>query len=450
MKALSRLMILMAAVAVALCSVTPAAFGASRLIYSDEFNGPLDTMAWTTALPWGSHHPGVESGELQEYDPANTILANGIMKLVSNNNAQNGYAYTSGIVSSFPRDKFSYGYFELRAKLPEGRGIWPSFWLVADSPTELEIDIMEVLGDHPNRIWQVAHLNHSQTFYHFENIENSPTDFHTYGADWQPTYTKWYIDGVLTGTHNATTPPDPVTICINTAIGGWAGPPSPATVFPVSFDIDYLRVYDKKPKGPLTISPNKTVNYGASTKAGGVLYSSTGTAMPGQPIALFKSYNGSTWTKSADATTSASGTYSFALIKPSRKTYYQTRFDGGLGSLQEFSRRMTVRARPYVSAPKAPKTMRRSRYYTVYGHLKPRHKSGTYPVRIYRYKKTKSGKWKRYGYVKARARNYRSYTKYYKKLKLTSKGRWRLRAYAPADSRHATRWSSKYDYVTVK
>jgi hypothetical protein len=94
--------------------------------------------------------------------------------------------------------------------------------------------------------------------------------------------------------------------------------------------------------------------------------------------------------------------------------------------------------------------MRRSRYYTIYGYLKPKHTSGTYPVRIYKWKKTSSGKWKKYGYVKARARNYRSYTKYYKKLKLTSKGRWRLRAYAPADSRHAARWSSKYDYVTVK
>ena len=63
---------------------------------------------------------------------------------------------------------------------------------------------------------------------------------------------------------------------------------------------------------------------------------------------------------------------------------------------------------------------------------------------------TSSGKWKSYGYVKAKASNYKSYTKYSARLSLTSKGAWRLRAYAPADSEHAKTWSSKYDYVTVK
>ena len=106
--------------------------------------------------------------------------------------------------------------------------------------------------------------------------------------------------------------------------------------------------------------------------------------------------------------------------------------------------------RPYVRTPIAPKTMRRTRYYRVYGWLKPRHKAGTYPVRIYKWKKTSSGKWKSYGYVYAKAYNYSSYTKYYRRIRLPYKGKWRLRAYARADSAHLAAWSSGYDYVTVK
>lgn len=110
----------------------------------------------------------------------------------------------------------------------------------------------------------------------------------------------------------------------------------------------------------------------------------------------------------------------------------------------------TVKPKAYVSKPIARSTMSRTKYYPVYGWLKPRHTRGTYPVRIYKYKKTASGSWKRYGYVKAKASNYSSYTKYAKSIRLPYKGRWRLRAYAPADSKHAAAWSSRYDYVTVK
>lgn len=104
----------------------------------------------------------------------------------------------------------------------------------------------------------------------------------------------------------------------------------------------------------------------------------------------------------------------------------------------------------WVRTPIAPKAMLKSRYYTVYGYLKPKHTKGTYPVRIYKWKKTSSGSWKSYGYVRAKASNYSDYTKYSKSMRLSSAGKWRLRAYAPEDDRHAGTWSARYDYVTVK
>lgn len=101
-----------------------------------------------------------------------------------------------------------------------------------------------------------------------------------------------------------------------------------------------------------------------------------------------------------------------------------------------------------ICTPHAPSTMSRSRYYTIYGYLKPRHASGGYPVRIYRYRYV-SGHWKSYGFVNAKASNYSTYTRYSRSIKLPYRGKWKVRAYAPADSGHSAAWSSGSDYITV-
>ena len=103
----------------------------------------------------------------------------------------------------------------------------------------------------------------------------------------------------------------------------------------------------------------------------------------------------------------------------------------------------------YVLTPVARTTMSRTRYYPVYGTLRPRRTAGSYPVRIYRQRYV-AGAWKSYGYVKARASNYKTYTKYSRSVRLPYAGKWRLRAYAPAVSGRAAMWSGGYDYVTVK
>ena len=84
----------------------------------------------------------------------------------------------------------------------------------------------------------------------------------------------------------------------------------------------------------------------------------------------------------------------------------------------------------------------------MYGYLKPRHRAGSYPVRIYEYRRV-SGRWKSHGYVKAKASDYGTYTKYSRSVRLPYTGTWRLRAYH-SDPGHAASWSSGYDYVTVK
>ena len=199
----------------------------------------------------------------------------------------------------------------------------------------------------------------------------------------------------------------------------------------------------------LTSASSSTLAYGSDFTVSGTLRSGA-LGLAAQLVILQSALPGGAFTDtSITATTTLSGGFTLS-VKPATKTYYRVRFAGSTGYAASGSA-ASVYARPKtnVRTPIAPSKMSNSKSYTVYGYLKPRHTSGSYPVRIYKYKKLSSGKWKSYGYAKAKASNYSSYTKYSLKMKLTKAGKWRLRAYAPADSGHATAWSSGYDYVTV-
>jgi hypothetical protein len=105
-----------------------------------------------------------------------------------------------------------------------------------------------MLGDRPSRIYMTLHENGNQIQGLSKDGPDYSTGFHTYGIDWQSTYVKWYIDGELCASYNHPVPSDSMWICLNTAVGGaWPGSPDASTQFPVNFDIDYVRVYDKKP-----------------------------------------------------------------------------------------------------------------------------------------------------------------------------------------------------------
>lgn len=108
-----------------------------------------------------------------------------------------------------------------------------------------------------------------------------------------------------------------------------------------------------------------------------------------------------------------------------------------------------VKTAPTLGPPVAPTTMYRTRYYTIAGSLKPRHAAGSYPVRVYKYRRVTRTRWQSYGYTLAKASDYSTYSKYAARIRLPYAGTWRLRAYAPADALHVAAWSG-YDYVTVK
>lgn len=135
-------------------------------------------------------------------------------------------------------------------------------------------------------------------------------------------------------------------------------------------------------------------------------------------------------------------------VKPLWATRYQAVFEGDSNYAAAVSPQVLVKPKVSLTTPSSAATQYYGRYYAATGYLKPRHTSGSKPVRIYRYRYV-SGAWKSYGYVTAKASDYSSYSKYSVSMKLPAKGKWRIKAYHPTDSYH-TATTSGYRYITVR
>lgn len=157
--------------------------------------------------------------------------------------ALGGYGYTSGLITTQPSFSQTYGYFEMRAKLPRGKGVWPAFWLLpADLSWPPEIDVMESIGD-PGEVYAAAHSNADNT--PSTKTEISPDAFHTFAVSWDRRSIVWYFDG--REVKRQPTPSDmhkPMYMLANVAVGGdWPGAPDASTPFPARMSIDYIRAY---------------------------------------------------------------------------------------------------------------------------------------------------------------------------------------------------------------
>ena len=214
---------------------------------------------------WLSSRTLTGSGELEIYaDPAlkgtggkplgiNPFsVENGVLNITATVTPESirplfwGRPYTSGLITT--RGSFSqlYGVFEMRARLPKGRGFWPAFWLTAEGwPPEL--DIMEVLGDNTTTLftsWHSKGTGDVTTESVATRVPDLSADFHLYAIDWNKDEIRWYFDGVEVARHS--TPADmhqPMYVRANLAVGGlWPKNPDASTHFPAVFAIDWIRV----------------------------------------------------------------------------------------------------------------------------------------------------------------------------------------------------------------
>lgn len=228
------------------------------LAWSDEFEGTsLDTTKWSIGLPWGGtdgagrHHNHLYASYIQDDDIA---VADGSLKLTTQKRdvtAKNGkvFHFTQGMITTSGKFEQTYGYFEVRVKLPAeaGPGLWPAFWTLSKGwPPEM--DICEVWTS-TNRSHQgMAYRNKDGKVAWDDMNEHRPlpTDWTTYGMEWGPGYQVYNVDGRVTKrVFGEWTTDVPHYLLLNSGVASDL-PPTSATVFPNTFEVDYVRVYSRK------------------------------------------------------------------------------------------------------------------------------------------------------------------------------------------------------------
>lgn len=253
-----------------------------ELVWSDEFNtnGMPDKSKWDYEVGF------VRNQEKQYYTrdrgenvrvEGGVLVIEGRKETFKNPRAkpnsknwmeQEAAQYTSGSIHTYGKMEFQYGRIEVRAKVPQGKGMWPAIWTKGTNrslgwPRCGEIDIMEYVGKDQNTIYANNHFadpkNKEKAIHKMGgggkiNIKEPYKDFHIYAMEWTEKEIKFFIDDKQYAVFNidmAGGGPDnpfrkPHFLLLNLAIGGsWGGPVDDA-IFPRKYEIDYVRYYKAK------------------------------------------------------------------------------------------------------------------------------------------------------------------------------------------------------------
>jgi beta-glucanase (GH16 family) len=246
-----------------------------ELSFSDEFKSlrlwdSTSSGIWEPRFPNGSRTHG---NELQYYvdsrprgdppaiaglapfsvDKDGLVIRARPIPILDQKFAQN-LSYAAGMLTTYRSFSFTYGYAEMRARIPKGKGLWPAFWLLpVDQIWPPEIDVMEALGQNTHEFHATLHSRASGKHTEVSNTVDTPdlsADFHDYAVKWTAEEVAWYFDGHLVA--SAPTPADmhkPMYLLVNLAVGGWAQSPDVSTVFPAEFCINWIRVFRPPQRG---------------------------------------------------------------------------------------------------------------------------------------------------------------------------------------------------------
>ncbi len=247
-----------------------------QLVWSDEFDqdGLPDSSKWgfdVGGSGWGNK-------ELQYYTDRrkeNARVENGRLIIEARRERFDKNDYTSARLVSKGKGDWTYGRFEVKAKLPSGRGTWPAIWMLPSGksygnggwPDNGEIDIMEHVGFDPNIIHGSAH---TKAYYHSIgtqktariNVPGVSTGFNLYAVEWTANEIRWFVNDkqYFTFANERRTrstadyrqwPFDkPFHMILNIAVGGtWGGAQGvDESTWPQRMEIEYVRVYQSNPE----------------------------------------------------------------------------------------------------------------------------------------------------------------------------------------------------------
>lgn len=243
--------------------LTPDNYPGYQLTWNDEFDSSdINTGNWNFELGnsgWGNNELENYTGRIQ-----NAFVSGGKLIIEARRENSTNSLYTSARMTTQNKKSFRFGRIDIRAKLPVGKGIWPALWMLGDNISSVgwpacgEIDIMEVVGHEPNKLYGTLHFGTSAATH--ESYGNSYTlssgsfdqQFHVYSLLWEQDSIKILVDdqAYLSGTTANINPVYPFNnnffFIFNVAVGGnWPGSPDGSTIFPQRMFVDYVRVFKK-------------------------------------------------------------------------------------------------------------------------------------------------------------------------------------------------------------
>jgi beta-glucanase (GH16 family) len=239
-----------------------------QLVWSDEFEaGILDTTRWEYMYGTGAQYglQGWGNFERQYYTDReeNIYVKDGKLHIRALKESYRTRNYTSARIRTKGMADFRYGKFEVRAKLPEGQGLWPAIWMLPTEniyggwPASGEIDIMELVGHEPDVVHGTVHYgsspgdHRSRGWYYTLSDGKFSDDFHVFTIEWVPGRISWFVNGnwYTMATERNLAPyhwpfDQKFHLLLNVAVGGtWPGDPDDTTEFPQEMIVDWIRVY---------------------------------------------------------------------------------------------------------------------------------------------------------------------------------------------------------------
>lgn len=241
-----------------------------RLIHAEDFS----TASEFNSSFWTAETGFFRNKEAQYYQPANVRVEGGALVLEGRREAASNAAYdahgadwltttrsadyTSGSIVS--RQAFTYGVFEVVARLPQGRGAWPAVWMVYEQGLPYrEIDLVEAVGVAPNRVWSTIHAGRDLKSLKVWQAETPMPDlaatFHAYRLEWRKDAIALSIDGreVLRmdpeEAHRDGLDPlrAPMRLRVNLALGGSWGGKIDDDALPARLEVKSVRIWSVEP-----------------------------------------------------------------------------------------------------------------------------------------------------------------------------------------------------------
>jgi beta-glucanase (GH16 family) len=269
--------------------------GGWRLTWSDEFNGSaVDMSKWSYDAPTY----GDGNSEIACLRPENASVSNGLLKITARRQQvkcpnetrpaefPNGRPWTSASINTSGKFSQAEGRFEIRAKLPRGKGFWPAFWMTSQSypyggtGRSGEIDVFEAFGQSPTALLTSVHWYYPSgsqcpsgrwgcsLLNKYTTVADMTTGFHVYAVEWEGNHIAWFFDGQKVfeigdgeqykwssaapkpgsfsmGYGMPFTEANPMKLKVNLAVGGLADSPDSSTPATGTYEVDYVRAYSR-------------------------------------------------------------------------------------------------------------------------------------------------------------------------------------------------------------